>query len=144
KPAKENILRAFCLTPLSELKIVLLGQDPYPTPGNACGLSFSVPRGIRVPASLKMIFKCLSHCGLLKGEERKDGCLEGWARQGILLLNAALTMHSKSNDHKRIWHKFTIELIKMIAAVKPETIFMLFGGDAQKYESAARQNGGVI
>lgn len=128
-----NFARA---TPYNKIKVVILGQDPYPTKGEAHGLAFS-SMGPKVPASLRNIYKCL--------EEQKQidttptiSDLTYWAKQGVLLLNASLTTHTgKANAHVHIWKEFTDELIRYIShddecGPCPSLTFMLWGGQAQK------------
>lgn len=132
-PAKENIYRAFELTPLPKVRVVILGQDPYPQSGVAVGLSFSTsPNNLRIPGSLKNIFK------EIKSEYPdfqipKHGDLRDWARQGVLLLNMALTVPpGKPKEHTGVWKPFLIKTIRDLAEKKPDTIFVLWGNEAQK------------
>ena len=130
-PPSPLIFRAFELTPYNELKVVILGQDPYHNPGQAMGLSFSVPKGVRTPPSLKNIYKELhSDIGFSIPEH---GDLTQWAEQGVFLLNAMLTVEErKPGSHKKIgWQKFTDAVIKTISDNKEGIIFMLWGRYAQ-------------
>ncbi len=134
-PPGKLIFNAFECTPFSKVKVVILGQDPYHNPGQAHGLCFSVPDKIPPPPSLINIFK----------ELREDldipipptGNLEKWARQGVLLLNASLTVEAnKPMSHSEVgWHQFTNEVIKHISADKEHLVFMLWGKFAQNKES---------
>ncbi len=130
-PPGALIFQAFKQTPLSKLKIVILGQDPYHNPGEAMGLSFSVPKGIKTPPSLKNIYK------ELKSDIGKTipshGDLSHWADQGILLLNAMLTVEkNRPGSHKKIgWQKFTDAVIMQISETQENIIFMLWGRFAQ-------------
>ena len=111
--------------PLDEVKIVILGQDPYHGPGEAMGLCFSVPRGTRTPPSLVNIYKELqSDLGI---EPAPHGYLESWAKQGVLLLNSVLTVeHSKAGSHrKRGWEEFTDKLIEALNNEKEGLVFLL-------------------
>jgi ATP-dependent DNA helicase PIF1 len=131
-PSRENIWRALELTPLESIKIVILGQDPYPTPGNAHGLAFSVLPNVRpVPASLKNIYKELvSDIGFVAPNH---GNLEEWAKRGVMLLNTVLTVEAGSpQSHTKIgWEDITDQIIRSIAARKENVIFILWGKSAQ-------------
>jgi uracil-DNA glycosylase len=130
-PAGKNIFNAFALTPFNNVKVVILGQDPYHNPGQAHGLSFSVPIGISAPPSLVNIFKEQQEdLGITIGNH---GCLEKWASQGVLMLNAALTVEANSPmSHSKIgWHEFTDAVIKTISDEKESVVFMLWGSFAK-------------
>lgn len=131
-PAKEDIFNAFRLTPLSQVKTVILGQDPYCRPGQANGLSFSVQPGIAKPKSLNNIFKELqSDLGIPVPE---SGCLDGWAEQGILLLNTVLTVRDgERNSHTGIgWEIFTDHIIKIINSQDHPIVYLLWGNPAKE------------
>jgi uracil-DNA glycosylase len=131
-PLTNNIFNAFSFFNVEDLKVVILAQDPYPGEGDANGLAFSVDPGKKLPASLRNIYKEIVSEGLLK-EIPKNGDLEIWAEQGVLLLNCALTLENgTSNSHKDIWKDYTDELIKWISDKTDNTIFLLFGGFAKK------------
>lgn len=130
-PPGSQIFRAFELTPVDKVKVVILGQDPYHGPGQAHGLSFSVPLGVPAPPSLKNIFKEIeSDLGV-----SMSGCpnLEKWARQGVLLLNAVLTVRcGEAASHSRIgWQEFTDAVIKYISDNCEGVVFMLWGNFAR-------------
>lgn len=126
-PQPEMIFNAFRLCDLSNVKVVLLGQDPYINPGEAMGLSFSVPKGKKIPPSLRNIFACLAHHGLIRSPP-EHGDLSNWARQGVLLLNAALTTRMrKSYAHANAWETYTNALIREISNLPRQLIFILFG-----------------
>jgi uracil-DNA glycosylase len=130
-PPGSQIFRAFELTPVDKVKVVILGQDPYHGPGQAHGLSFSVPEGVTAPPSLKNIFKEIeSDMGL-----RMSGYpnLESWARQGVLLLNAVLTVRSGvAASHSKIgWQEVTDAVIKYISDNCEGVVFMLWGNFAR-------------
>ena len=130
-PPGGQIFRAFELTPVDKVKVVILGQDPYHGPGQAHGLSFSVPVGVPAPPSLKNIFKEIeSDLGV-----RMSGCpdLESWARQGVLLLNAVLTVRGgEAASHGKIgWQEFTDAVIKYISDNCEGVVFMLWGNFAR-------------
>lgn len=130
-PPGSQIFRAFELTPVPQVKVVILGQDPYHGLGQAHGLSFSVPDGIPAPPSLKNIFKEIeTDLGV-----RMSGCpnLEKWARQGVLLLNAILTVRAgEAASHSRIgWEEFTDAVIRYISDNCSGVVFMLWGNFAR-------------
>lgn len=132
-PAPNLTLNAFRLCRLDVVKVVLLGQDPYIKPGQAQGLSFSVPRGVSIPPSLRNIYSCLVHCGLIPSAP-KNGDLSSWASQGVLMFNSALTtVIGKSNAHQKCWTEYTDAVLAAIATQLPQKIvFILLGADAQK------------
>ncbi|HEX5705855.1 MAG TPA: uracil-DNA glycosylase [Pyrinomonadaceae bacterium] len=130
-PAKE-VFSALKFTPLDEVNVLLLGQDPYPGPNQANGLSFSVNPGVPIPASLKNIFTELqSDVGF---DIPNNGSLESWAKQGVLLLNAVLTVRAGvPNSHKdRGWETFTDAIIRKVNDKKTPVVFVLWGRFAQK------------
>ena len=130
-PPEELIFRAFDLCSFEKLKVVILGQDPYPTLGNANGLSFSVADSVKVlPKSLKNIFLEVQED--LKIDFPKNGNLERWANQGVLLLNTILTVdEGNPNSHKDIgWEQFTDAVIHKISTEKSELVFLLWGTKA--------------
>ena len=130
-PPGSQIFRAFELTPVPQVKVVILGQDPYHGPGQAHGLSFSVPEGVPAPPSLKNIFKEIeTDLGI-----RMSGYpnLENWARQGVLLLNAVLTVRcAEAASHSKIgWQEFTDAVIRYISDNCEGVVFMLWGNFAR-------------
>ena len=130
-PPGSLLFNAFEKTPFDKVKVVLLGQDPYHNPGQAQGLSFSVPEGITKPPSLINIFKELkSDVGITPAV---SGNLENWAAQGVLLLNASLTVRkNEPGSHSKIgWIDFTDAVIKKISAQKKGVVFLLWGKFAQ-------------
>ena len=131
-PESDAIFAAFDLCHLNELKVVLLGQDPYHGPGQAQGLSFSVPEGMKHPPSLINIFKEIESD--LQISYPMSGNLERWAKQGILLLNATLTVraHEAGSHQKQGWETFTDDVIKEISARCSGVVFLLWGGYAKK------------
>lgn len=131
-PPKDKIFEAFRLCPPSRLKVVLLGQDPYHEPGQAMGLSFSVPMGMKFPPSLRNIFKEVMDD--TKCPPPFGGDLTGWAEQGVLLLNSTLTVEKgKAGAHfKRGWETFTDEVISLISQQKEHVVFLLWGNYAQQ------------
>jgi uracil-DNA glycosylase len=136
-PPGPLIFNAFNKTPFSQVKVVILGQDPYIKPGEAMGLSFSVPPGTRIPPSLQNIFKELQDD--LMCPPRPNGDLSGWAEQGVFLLNASLTvLQGQSNSHADIgWQRFTDAVISKISSLQQGIVFMLWG-------NFARQKSGLI
>ena len=131
-PPRGMRLRALELTPLDAVKVVILGQDPYHGPGQAHGLCFSVPEGIRVPPSLVNIYKELqSDLGI---SPRPHGNLESWARQGVLLLNACLTVEAgQAGSHAgRGWEAITDAAVAAVAAREEPSVFILWGSHARK------------
>ena len=134
-PAQENIFNAIKLTPFLNTKVVIIGQDPYHNPKQAHGLSFSVPAGIVLPPSLKNIFKELnSDCGI---PSSKNGCLEKWSKQGVLLLNSVLTVEeNKPGSHAKIgWQEFTDNIIQHLNTHPKPIVFLLWGAYAQQKEA---------
>ena len=134
-PASGNWFRALDLTPLDKVKVVVLGQDPYHGAGQAHGLCFSVPDGVRPPPSLVNIYKELrSDLGL---PAPAHGFLEHWARQGVLLLNSVLTveMGLAASHRDRGWERFTDAVIRLVNAKPEPVVFMLWGSYAQKKAS---------
>lgn len=135
-PAPKNVFKAFWLTPFDDVKVVILGQDPYHGAGQAEGLSFSVPLGARVPPSLQNIYKEVeSDLGIKK--DFSDGNLEKWAKQGVFLLNAILTVvaNSPASHQKRGWEEFTDTVIKKISDDREHVVFMLWGNYARGKKS---------
>ncbi len=126
-PPKEQWFNAFLCAPLDEIKVVIVGQDPYHGEGQAHGLSFSVPDGVAIPPSLRNIYKEL-HRDLAVNTPR-SGNLEAWARQGVLLLNASLTVRaSEANSHsKQGWLKFTNACIRHINEQRQGVVFLAWG-----------------
>jgi uracil-DNA glycosylase len=131
-PSGENIFKAFDLTPFDKVKVVILGQDPYHGDHQAHGLSFSVPEGIAHPPSLVNIFKELKND--LNIDKPKSGNLEAWAKEGVLLLNATLTVraHQAGSHQNKGWETFTDAVIKKLADEKEQLVFILWGNYAQK------------
>lgn len=131
-PPGPLIFKAFSLTPLNQLKVVILGQDPYHGPNQAHGLSFSVPEGVAVPPSLTNIYKEIeSDLGITLNN--KNGNLIGWAQQGVFLLNAVLTVRANQPaSHSNIgWKAFTDAVICAISENKENIVFMLWGNYAK-------------
>ena len=131
-PTTENVFSAISLTPLHQVKVVILGQDPYHGPGQAHGLCFSVQEGARIPPSLQNIFKELSRD--VAKPTPLHGDLSAWARQGVLLLNTVLTVEDgKPNSHaSRGWEEFTDRIIEAVNTTCKHVVFLLWGSHAQK------------
>ena len=131
-PPEEDVYAALHLTPYADVKVLILGQDPYHGEGQAHGLCFSVRRGVAVPPSLQNIYKEMqSDIGLVPPSH---GNLESWAGQGVLLLNAVLTVRaSQAGSHRnRGWETFTDQVIRMVNNKKERVVFILWGAFAQK------------
>eukprot|EP00013_Stygamoeba_regulata_P027602 CAMPEP_0177654350 /NCGR_PEP_ID=MMETSP0447-20121125/14279_1 /TAXON_ID=0 /ORGANISM="Stygamoeba regulata, Strain BSH-02190019" /LENGTH=269 /DNA_ID=CAMNT_0019157981 /DNA_START=59 /DNA_END=868 /DNA_ORIENTATION=- len=144
-PPLENIFNAFNLTSFDKVKVVIIGQDPYHDTGQAHGLCFSVCRGVKIPPSLRNIYKELS-TDIPGFKTPLHGNLESWAQQGILMLNATLTVEAhKANSHANCgWQTFTDAVISLINAKKKDVVFILWGGFAQKREKFVDKSKQVI
>lgn len=131
-PIEAKIFSAFNFTPIEKLKVVIIGQDPYHGRNQANGLSFSVSDTVKIPASLKNIFKEIKND--LDIELPTHGNLESWANQGVLLLNATLTVreNNPSSHQKQGWEIFTDEVIRKISESKNGIVFLLWGNFAKK------------
>ena len=138
-PPGTKIFHAFEATPFHRVKVVLLGQDPYHGQGQAHGLAFSVPSGVKPPPSLVNIFKELQNdIGM---PMPSHGNLENWAQRGVFLLNAALTVRAaEPNSHAKIgWHEFTNRVIEKISEQKKNVVFLLWGKFAQEKQELVDQ-----
>jgi uracil-DNA glycosylase len=134
-PPQEEVFSAFSLTTPTNLKVVILGQDPYHGPNQAHGLSFSVKRGNKIPPSLRNIYKELASD--IEGFHiPQHGDLSEWAEQGVLLLNTVLTVEQgQAHSHKKIgWEQFTNAVIAQLSESFDNLVFILWGGPAQKKE----------
>ena len=131
-PKYNDIFNALNLCDFSQIKIVIIGQDPYHGEMQANGLCFSVNKGVAIPRSLTNIFKEIKNNN--PGYDPKNGCLEHWAKQGVLMLNSVLTVEKgKANSHKNIgWETFTSSIIDIVSEQKKNVVFMLWGGYAHK------------
>lgn len=130
-PPSGDIFNALHLTPLSDVKVVIIGQDPYHEPGQAHGLCFSVQKGVEIPPSLQNIYKEL-HEDI--GFQIPDhGCLTPWAKQGVLLLNAVLTVraHAAASHRGKGWEEFTDAIIREVNKVDHPVVFLLWGSFAR-------------
>lgn len=143
-PPGPLIFNAFNTTPVHNVKVVILGQDPYHGPNQAHGLSFSVQLGIKPPPSLVNIFKELnSDLGI---EIPNHGCLEKWAKNGVLLLNATLTVRANSprSHFNKGWEKITDAAIKNLSDARENLVFLLWGNDAKLKEPLIDKNKHLI
>jgi uracil-DNA glycosylase len=133
-PTKEEVFSAFAYTDYPDIKVVILGQDPYHQPGQAHGLSFSVKPSVALPPSLKNIYKELVDD--LNVAVPSNGCLIPWAKQGVLLLNAVLTVEkNQANSHaNQGWEQFTDHVIEKCNEHSKPVVFVLWGRNAQKKE----------
>lgn len=132
-PPPQFIFRAFDLTPFDKVKVVILGQDPYHGPNQANGLAFAVSKGVVLPPSLVNIYKEIES-DLGCKPKNMTGDLENWARQGVLMLNATLTVRARQpgSHQNKGWEKFTDAVIKLLSDQKEHLVFILWGAYAQK------------
>ncbi len=130
-PNENQIFEAFNLTPFHEIKVVILGQDPYHGEGEANGLCFSVNEGVKIPPSLRNIFKELS-TDISGFEKPIHGNLQNWSKQGVLLINTSLTViKDQANSHSKIgWQQFTNKIIESISNQNEKIVFILWGKNA--------------
>lgn len=131
-PPADEVFAALHRTPYSNVKVLILGQDPYHGPGQAHGLCFSVRRGVAIPPSLRNIYAELqSDLGI---EPPAHGCLDAWADQGVLLLNATLTVRARqaASHQKRGWETFTDQVIRAVSAKPERVVFLLWGASARR------------
>ena len=143
-PLPCDLFAALTLTPLTKARVVILGQDPYPTPGDAHGLAFSVNPGVRIPRSLANIFKEReSDLGL---PPPRNGTLSPWAKQGVLLLNTCLSVEAgKAGSHRRLgWQALTDQMIAAVASTQNRPVFILWGADAQAKRALIPSTGPLI
>ena len=141
-PPEDKIFNAFNLCPFDKVKVVIMGQDPYFNPGQAMGLSFSVPEGVQLPPSLKTLYRAL---GInLNGINQPSGDLTRWAEQGVLLLNTVLTVREKqANSHRKYkWRLFTDAVVRALNEEREHIVFMLWGRIAQRKERFIRTDNG--
>lgn len=133
QPQRRQLFTAFKLCSWSKMRVVFIGQDPYPTAGNANGMSFSVNHGVRIPYALGRIFNAIVHDPKVKFEMPEHGSLESWAKQGVLMFNCALTVETgKPASHMHIWSNFGKTLIQLISnKSRRRLIFVLWGNFAK-------------
>jgi uracil-DNA glycosylase len=144
-PPKDDLFRVFQL-PVEEIRIVLLGQDPYHGPGQAHGYSFSVPDGVPIPPSLQNIYKELQQCFPERKYTFPSGNLEQWVlREKIFLCNASLTVEKgKPGSHMEIWKEFTDEVIQYIDKMNPTCVFLLLGNFAKSKEALIQRKNRIV
>jgi uracil-DNA glycosylase len=131
-PCQDFIFRAFSECSFRDVKVVIIGQDCYPTKGDAMGMCFSVPNGTRCPPSLRNIFKEIQH---EYNVQRKETDLSDWAKQGVLLLNTALTVREGApGSHLKTWKDFTRDVVKYIAKTKTHVCYILWGEHAISFK----------
>tara|TARA_B100000963_G_C22497194_1_gene612035 strand:+ start:67 stop:741 length:675 start_codon:yes stop_codon:yes gene_type:complete len=129
-PPIDSIFKCFNYFNVEDTKVVIIGQDPYHQPNQAQGLSFSVPENTKLPPSLVNIFKEINN---EYGDKPKNGNLEFWAKQGVLLLNNTLTVRQSSpNSHLKIWKGFTQDILSQLLEINKNIVFLLWGGNAKK------------
>lgn len=130
-PEKKDLFNAFYRCPFDNVKVVILGQDPYPAPERACGLAFSIPPTTSIPGSLRNIYKELKED--VKKPIPDSGCLNRWTDQGVFLLNSILTVRSGQprSHRKKGWETFTNTVIKKLSEQKEYLVFMLWGNYAK-------------
>jgi uracil-DNA glycosylase len=141
-PPFDQVFEAFCHTRFDGVRVVIMGQDPYHGPGQAHGLSFSVPKGVPIPPSLVNIYKELvEDVGI---EKPTHGCLLDWAKQGVLLLNATLTVRSgqAKSHYGRGWETFTDRVVELLSKRADPLVFLLWGKSAyEKFDQVKGANG---
>lgn len=136
-PAERDVFRALQMTRLDDVRAVILGQDPYYTEGLATGLAFSVPEGKKLPRSLQNILKARQ--ADLSLPVPASGALEPWARNGVLLLNTALTVRrDDANSHRGVWKPLTDAIVNAVSAQRRPIVFLLWGRQAQQIQKRVR------
>ncbi|NVP17120.1 uracil-DNA glycosylase [Candidatus Gracilibacteria bacterium] len=143
-PPIENIFNAFEKTAFEDIKVIILGQDPYHRPGQAQGFCFSVPEGMKLPPSLKNIYKEINNS--LQIDNKNNGDLTSWTKEGVFLLNAILTVQAGNPaSHSKIgWEKFSDEIIKIISLEHEKVIFLLWGAFAISKKSLIDTNKHIV
>lgn len=143
-PPGRQVFNAFNLCPFNDVKVVIIGQDPYHEPGQAMGLSFSVPVGTTIPPSLVNIFKEIQQD--LGNPIPQDGDLTRWSKQGVLLLNATLTVRAhEANSHQKLgWNQFTDAAIKALSDHRQGLVYMLWGGYARSKRYLINQQHNLV
>lgn len=141
-PPKEHVFAAFQSFDMKDLKVCILGQDPYINKGEAHGLAFSVPVGVKLPPSLRNVFKEMERS---YGTWRTSSDLSDWSCQGVLLLNTALTVREgNSGSHAKIWKPFTEMLMRRIGSESQGVVFMLWGNHAQSYRDCIDESKNLV
>ncbi len=143
-PGPYDIFNALKFTDYDDVKVVILGQDPYHEPGQAHGLAFSVNKGVKIPPSLINIYKEISDD--IGCQMPNSGYLLGWAKQGVLLLNATLTVRAhQANSHQNIgWAKFTDNIVNLLNKREKPMVFMLWGANAWRKAECVTNNNHLI
>ena len=143
-PEPKNIFNAFNLCPLDKVRVVIIGQDPYHEPGQAHGLCFSVQSGVELPPSLINIYKEIESD--LGHKSSTNGDLTSWAKQGVLLLNATLTVqaHIAASHSGKGWETFTDSVIRAVAQNRKNVVYMLWGSFAQKKAEFVDSNNNLV
>ncbi len=132
-PPRDLVFHAFELTPFRKVRVVVIGQDPYHGSGEAMGLAFSVPDGVKIPPSLVRVFKEIQDSVSSTKITGTSGNLESWAKQGVLLLNSALTVEEHSpGSHMEVWTKFTDFIVERLSVKRINLVFMLWGVPAKR------------
>lgn len=140
-PVRKDIFNSLAATAYDQVRVLLVGQDPYPTPGHAHGLCFSVQPTVRpLPPSLRNIYRELRDD--VGSRIPNNGYLEPWARQGVLMLNTVLTVRARlaHSHHGRGWERFTDRIIELVAAKRTRVVFVLWGREAQKKRALITQS----
>ncbi len=138
-PSKELRLASMCYFKPIETRVVIIGQDPYISPEQPMGLSFSVPNGVAIPPSLKNIYKELE-TDIIGFKSPAHGNLTEWTKQGVLLLNASLTVVERlSNSHQKIWNEFISRLLESFSGENPDVVYILMGKEAQKNKTSIKK-----
>ena len=136
-PNKNNVLNFLKMNP-NKIKVVIIGQDPYPTKGVANGYAFAVNKNQKIPASLKNIFKEIKE---IQGYVKADETLSHWKNQGVLLLNGSLTTEiGRTNAHKHLWASFVLDLISWLDQNYPNITWVIWGREAEKITSGIKGN----
>ncbi|WDE98357.1 uracil-DNA glycosylase [Lentisphaera profundi] len=143
-PEQKDLFKAFDFCDFSKVRVVILGQDPYHGPGQAMGLSFSVPRGNKIPPSLRNIYKELDSD--LQISPAMDGDLSHWAEQGVLLLNTSLSVRdSEPGSHsKGLWEKFSAQVLQSLSDQRKDLVFVLWGAHAQGHRELLDEQNHLI
>jgi uracil-DNA glycosylase len=138
-PQRTDVFRAFHLTNLNMVRVVILGQDPYPkSEQRPQGLSFSVPKGVRIPRALSAIFRNLGTDEHIDFTRPESGDLSQWAQQGVLLLNSALTVQEGSpGSHRKLWNEFSTQVLQLVSQERGHVAFLLWGNHAIELADAA-------
>lgn len=147
-PSKENVFRAFRLCPYDNLKIVMIGQDPYPQKGVATGILFGNRSGVPekdISPSLRVVKEAVIDPEIPHGHVIFDNTMENWAKQGILMINSALTVEiNRIGSHTMLWRGFISKMLKNLSEINPGLIYVLFGGQAQTFSPYINESNKVF